>query len=495
MTMATRFTWLLALVSLTCAPGREDPLGSAEGNVTTCLTLQRGVAGTVEDTVIYAGLPNAKNGTNANLWTGLTSSGVARSLIKFDLSAVPAGSVVQSAQVSVYASNANTTTVRAHRVSAAWQESTATWNTFAGAYDPEVLATFVTGGYGMRTFSLTGQVQAWVNGDPNYGFLIEEDPTPYRTGFGSSESATQSRRPTLTVCYDDAATAPEPPRPPPPPPPADSPTLRIAVIGDYGAEGPGLEGVSAMIAGWNPDAIITTGDNAYSDLAEPFDGIVGRYYHPFISPYTGAWGAGSPTNRFWPTLGNHDVDHLQAYLDYFNLPNNERYYHVPLDTSSMAHFYAVNSDVREPDGVTSSSVQATYIRDAMHASTACFDIVALHEPAYSSRLGHDPSSWMQWPFKEWGADIVFQGHMHGYERLLVNDLPYMTVGTGGGGIWGDWTNYSPHSIYRYPVTPTGWGAVLVTIRVGEQTGEMKVEFYPMGATTPVDTYSFTKYCP
>jgi hypothetical protein len=492
--MSTRSIWILALASITCAP--EDGTNSRQDSVTTCVTLQRGVAGSVvNDTVIYAGLPNAINGTGPNLWTGQTSTGVARSLIKFDLSAIPAGSLIQSAQVSVYISNANTTSVRAHRVSAAWVEASATWNNFAGAYDPAVLAAFATGGYGTRTFSLTGQVQAWVNGDPNHGFLLEEDPTTYRTGYTSSENGTASRRPALAVCYDDPGATPPPPPTEADPPPAGSPTMRIAVIGDYGAEGPGLEGVSAMIAGWNPDAIITTGDNAYSDAPEPFDGIVGRYYHPFIAPYTGAWGQGSPANRFWPTLGNHDVDHLQTYLDFFNLPNNERYYHVPLDAGSMAHFYAVNSDVREPDGASSSSVQATYIRNALQASTACFDIVAFHEPAQSSRLGHDPSAWMQWPYKEWGADIVFQGHMHGYERLMANAFPYITTGTGGGGIWGNWTTISPYSLYRYPVTENGWGAVLVTIRVGDGRGELKAEFYPMGATSPVDTYTFTKHCP
>jgi hypothetical protein len=494
MLSAIRSVSLLALLSVVaCAAEGEDPVSSTRGRVTTCLTYQRGVAGTVNDTVIYQNLPNAANGTATNLWTGQTSSGVARALVRFDVSAVPPGSIVQSAQVSLYVSNAYSTTVRVHPVTSAWNEASTTWNTFQSAYDPAVIATYVTGGYGTRTFSLRDQVQAWVDGAPNHGFLLEEDPTTYRTGYGSSENATQTRRPALTVCYDDPGAPPPPP--PAPPPPAGSPSIRIAVIGDYGAEGPGLEGVAEMIAGWNPDAIITTGDNIYSDAPDAFDAIVGRNYHSFISPYTGVWGAGSTTNRFWPTLGNHDVDRLADYTSFFDLPNNERYYHAPIDASSMAHFYAVNSDVREPDGVNASSAQATYIRDALAASTACFDIVAFHEPAYGSRLGHDPSAWMQWPYREWGADIVFQGHMHGYERLLVNGFPYVTQGTGGGGIWGNWTNFSPDSVYRYPVTETGWGAALVTIRVGEGTGELTVEYYPLGATTPVDTYSFTKYCP
>ena len=39
---------------------------------------------------------------------------------------------------------------------------------------------------------------------------------------------------------------------------------------------------------------------------------------------------------------------------------------------------------------------------------------------------------MQWPFKEWGADVVFSGHDHDYERLVVDDLWYFVIGLGGG---------------------------------------------------------------
>ena len=37
---------------------------------------------------------------------------------------------------------------------------------------------------------------------------------------------------------------------------------------------------------------------------------------------------------------------------------------------------------------------------------------------------------MQWPFKRWGADIVFSGHDHIYERLYIGGLTYIVAGTG-----------------------------------------------------------------
>jgi hypothetical protein len=39
---------------------------------------------------------------------------------------------------------------------------------------------------------------------------------------------------------------------------------------------------------------------------------------------------------------------------------------------------------------------------------------------------------MQWPFREWGADLVLGGHNHVYERLEVGGLPYITNGAGSG---------------------------------------------------------------
>jgi hypothetical protein len=36
---------------------------------------------------------------------------------------------------------------------------------------------------------------------------------------------------------------------------------------------------------------------------------------------------------------------------------------------------------------------------------------------------------MQWPFREWGADVILSGHDHNYERLRVGNLPYLVVGS------------------------------------------------------------------
>ena len=131
--------------------------------------------------------------------------------------------------------------------------------------------------------------------------------------------------------------------------------LRFAVIGDYGTGSSYEEMVAALVSGWNPDFVITTGDNNYPDgTAETIDENIGQFYSQFIGNYTGSYGSGSETNRFWPSLGNHDWHSISCsgsscngpYFDYFTLPNNERYYEVDL---GLVHLFALNSLSGEPD--------------------------------------------------------------------------------------------------------------------------------------------------
>src|SRR5262245_221000 len=87
---------------------------------------------------------------------------------------------------------------------------------------------------------------------------------------------------------------------------AQSP-IRFAVIGDYGYAGQPELDVANLVKSWNPDLVITLGDNNYElGAASTIDQNIGQYYHQFISPYTGGYGLGDSVNRFFPCLGNHD---------------------------------------------------------------------------------------------------------------------------------------------------------------------------------------------
>lgn len=206
---------------------------------------------------------------------------------------------------------------------------------------------------------------------------------------------------------------------------------RGANVGDYGFDNSKEYDVSRMIKGWKPDYITTVGDDNQLDVDGwgNFDRVVGKYYQEFIGNYKGSYGSGASTNRFFPAMGNHDWDGNTAQVrkDYFTLPNNERYYNV---RKGPIEFFIVSSDPREPDGVSSASKQGQWIRSKMLASSAPFKVVIMHHPAYTSGSMGD-NTWMRWPFKEWGADVVLSGHEHLYERLNVNGIPYITNGAGG----------------------------------------------------------------
>jgi hypothetical protein len=212
-------------------------------------------------------------------------------------------------------------------------------------------------------------------------------------------------------------------------------TSHFAVIGDYGLDGPNELAVANMVKSWNPDFIATLGDNNYEDgFASTIDANIGKYYHDYIFNYHGSFGAGSPTRRFFPSIGNHEYgssdnvpSRLTAYTNYFDLPGYERYYDY---VQGPEHFFVINSDGNEPDGNDVGTIQANWLQAGLAAATEPFKIVYFHHPAYSSG-GHGNNEWMQWPFAQWDATAVLSGHDHDYERLVVAGLPYFVNGVGG----------------------------------------------------------------
>ena len=207
--------------------------------------------------------------------------------------------------------------------------------------------------------------------------------------------------------------------------------VRFAAIGDFGEAGEEEKNVAELVKSWDPDFIITLGDNNYPDGdASTIDANIGQYYHAYIAPYRGHYGRGADTNRLFPSLGNHDYHKsptADPYLAYFQLPGNGRYYDF---VKGSVHFFVLNSDVHEPDGVTEHSKQARWLKEKLKESNDPFNVVYFHHAPYSSGH-HGPTKRMQWPFREWGASVVLSGHDHTYERLEVRGLPYIINGLGG----------------------------------------------------------------
>ena len=308
--------------------------------------------------------------------------------------------------------------------------------------------------------------------------------------FTTGDTPTPTQTPTETLTPTQTAT----PTPTSTPVPAN--TIRFAVIGDYGNGSQAEQDVANLIASWAPDFIITTGDNNYPlGEAATIDQNIGQFYHEFIFPYAGAYGPGATIARYFPSLGNHDWDTINAqpYLDYFTLPGNERYYDF---IWGPVHFFAIDSDGREPDGNLSASTQGLWLQTQLAASNSPWNLVYMHYAPYSSGANHGSISALQWPYQIWGADAVLAGHDHTYERIVLSDFPYFVNGLGGKSIY----NFSTPVVGSQVRYNGDYGAMLVeasaehiTFQFITRTGAV-IDTYTLGETataTPTTTATAT----
>ncbi|MFB7359003.1 DNRLRE domain-containing protein [Streptomyces gardneri] len=89
------------------------------------------IASVSEDTMVLSDQPAVNFNNTWKLSVGKTDTGIARSLIKFPLSEIPAGVKVDAARLSLYydqshITNANSVVLEAHRATGAWSEAGAT---------------------------------------------------------------------------------------------------------------------------------------------------------------------------------------------------------------------------------------------------------------------------------------------------------------------------------------------------------------------------------
>jgi len=213
-------------------------------------------------------------------------------------------------------------------------------------------------------------------------------------------------------------------------------TVCFAVIGDYGWMGEDEEDVAALVRGWEPDFILTTGDNnyeygEYATLQQNIGQFYCDYIYNFDAPedYRCRGRAfEEELNRFFPSPGNHDDKgpyDLEPYLNYFSLPGEEEYYSF---SWGPVEFFSLNS-LKSAD----LEKQKAWLETALEASDAAFQVVYFHHASFSPGR-HGGTKRMQWDFHHWGADVVVAGHDHIYARLTHHGqegLTYIVNGVGG----------------------------------------------------------------
>jgi N-acetylglucosamine-6-sulfatase len=188
-----------------------DADGVGDACAQTCLTIQRGVSGTVADTAVNGAKPGTTYGAATNLQSGTVSGSTIRTLVRFDLASVPLGAQVMSSTVTLTRTTSSLGTIDAKRVTAPWVEGTVTWQSFASAFDGAIHASFSNGAPATAlalSFDLTSLTQDWVAGTyPNEGFVLSQTGGT-TTAWSSSETPTFGVRPKLVLCYSipEAAT-------------------------------------------------------------------------------------------------------------------------------------------------------------------------------------------------------------------------------------------------------------------------------------------------
>lgn len=214
-------------------------------------------------------------------------------------------------------------------------------------------------------------------------------------------------------------------------------TALFAIIGDYGQDSPKEEEVAQMVKGWNPEFVVTVGDNNYPlGSAGTIVNNVGKHYGNFIyNPDAPAdrvctgRAAEEKVNRFFPAPGNHDnysVPAIKPYLDYFTLPGDERNYDF---IWGPVHFFSLNTGT----GGSIASETKDWMKDKLAQSGKPFKLVFLHHPPFSPGP-HGSAGGTQLPYKDWGVDAVLAGHEHFYSRIIDNTSPktaYMIIGNSG----------------------------------------------------------------
>jgi tartrate-resistant acid phosphatase type 5 len=265
--------------------------------------------------------------------------------------------------------------------------------------------------------------------------------------------------------------------------------VTLAFIGDFGTANAAQRAVAELVTEWQPDAIITAGDNYYASSVggtgtDRYDRAVGAYYCRFlqgVAPGEHCEGGGAETNAFWPATGNHDYTEggIANYLAYFRLPGNERYYDVVI---GHVHVFIIDSHRalrRDPE----MAGQRGWLKQALAASTAAWKVVVAHHPPYSSGT-HGPSVGMRWPFNEWGADLVVVGHEHDYERLAAEGIPYVVNGLGGATRRG-FRAIDPGSVARFW---TDWGA----LRIRATGSRLEGSFVSVDGRIEQDTFALDR---
>ena len=168
------------------------------------------VIGAMEDTYVHQGNPTTNYNEKGLKFGGSSASNQFWSFIKMDLGAMPAGAIIQSAELWVYeygASTSNSIIAAVYEVQSAWDETTLTWNgaqslTINPTIEAQNAISNAEVGHNIK-WNITTLVQKWyTNPTLNYGVVIRCADTPDNIiSSNDSECSVPMFKPFLYITY------------------------------------------------------------------------------------------------------------------------------------------------------------------------------------------------------------------------------------------------------------------------------------------------------
>jgi fibronectin type 3 domain-containing protein len=160
------------------------------------------------DSYVRQSRANANYGTDTEILIMSRSGRASRGLVVFDVSSIPAGSTINSAVLTLCATSfpSQTRTYEVRRVTGSWVEGTVTWNNQPTVSSSVTDSAATPGAPGCVSWTITADVQAFIDGTSNYGWRVgdvaEDSSTTLDTDFRSREdSSVPEERPNLKVYF------------------------------------------------------------------------------------------------------------------------------------------------------------------------------------------------------------------------------------------------------------------------------------------------------
>jgi len=218
------------------------------------------------------------------------------------------------------------------------------------------------------------------------------------------------------------------------------------------------DGVSQLMASYNPDFVIFTGDFLWNgQTQEGFD-----TWDNWLEAMYNYWRTdGNRLIPIIPAVGNHELvypapsdyvpeTHASNYYMLFNLPRNERWY--SLNWGPDLHIVILDGEIRSTESESWTDQLEWLRQDLLEHWDDPWKIAAAHKPAFTA--GHyfgDANIQRDWipEFDFYHVDLYFSGHDHNYTRTHPINYSISTE------------NYqpSPENGTIYFVS-AGWGAPL-----------------------------------